>query len=207
MRPASCLTASAALAVALAGCDVRPDVAGARPADSLKLRPGYVVDSIFPMEEMLRRFRSDIGDAPASLTNGASSPRALIRELVQALAADDARTLRRLRIDRAEFAWLYFPASPFISPPYELPPEILWLQIDAESGKGLTRAMRAVEAGASYVDHACGEESRESGRTKLWDACTVRWRRADGAEERSRLFGSILEHEGRFKFVSYANPL
>ena len=207
MRLVSRLTVSAALAAALAGCDVGPDVADASPVDSLKLRPGYVVDSIFPMDEMLRRFRSDLGDARASLTHGASSRDALVRELVEALAANETRSLQRLRVDRAEFAWVYFPASPFAAPPYELPPEILWLQIDAESSKGLSRAMRAVGNGSSYMDHACAPEPRESGRTRLWDGCTVRWRRADGAEERSQLFGSILEHGGRFKFVSYANPL
>jgi hypothetical protein len=200
------LTAGVALAAALAGCDAGPAVADASPADSLQLRPGYVIDSIFPMHEMLRRFRADLGDPPVALIQAADSREDLVRQVVSALAARDTATLERLRIDRAEFAWLYFPASPFASRPYELPPEVLWLQIGAESGKGRSRAQRAVGKGAAYVDHECRPDPGRSGAVTLWEDCIVRWRNADGTEERYRLFGSILEHGGRFKLVSYANP-
>jgi hypothetical protein len=207
MRGASRLTAGVALAAALTGCDAGPAVADASPVDSLQQRPGYVVDSIFPMEEMLRRFRADLGDPPVALVHGADSRDALVRQVVSALAERDSATLDRLRIDRAEFAWLYFPASPFATPPYELPPEVLWLQIGAESGKGLSRALRAGRGGASYLDHECDAAPRRSGAVVLWERCAVGWRNPDGTEERYRLFGSVLEHGGRFKLVSYANPL
>jgi hypothetical protein len=201
------LTASAAIAVALAGCDLAPRTADATPVDSLQLRPGYVVDSILPMDEMLRRFRARLGVSHASLADGPESHDALVRGLVRALAGRDTTTLRALHINCAQFAWLYFPSSPFASPPYELPPEVLWLQIVAESDKGLSRAMRVVAPDAEYLGHACISQPGHEDRPRLWTNCTVRWTSAGAGEQEFRLFGSILEHGGRFKFVSYANGL
>ena len=207
MKTVFCLTVGAAFVAALAGCDAAPAPAAAKPVDSLTLRQGYIIDSIFPMEEMLSRFRAGVGEAPEALVDGAASRDSLVRGLVRALAERESAALERMRIDRAEFAWLYFPASPFVAPPYELPPEVLWLQISEESGKGLVRAMRAVARGSSYVGHWCAAEPREARGVRIWDECVVRWRAPRGTEEGHRLFGSILEHGGRFKFVSYANPL
>ena len=201
------LTTLVLFALAMSGCDLAPRRADAMAVDSLTRRPGYIVDSIFTMDEMLRRFRADLGDAPSSLEEGTESRDALVRALVRALAARDTAALDRLRIDRAEFAWIYFPASPFAAAPYELPPEVLWMQLAAESSKGAARAMRAIDPGAAYVRHSCGEGPEARGRNLLWDDCIVHWRSPDGTEEHHGLFGTILEHDGRFKFVSYANGL
>ena len=195
------------LVLVLAACEIPPRSAGAEPVDSLKLRPGYVVDSIFPMEEMLRRFREPLGEPVFVLARGAESRDGLVRAFVRALAERDDAALERLRIDESEFAWIYFPSSPFAAPPYELPPEVLWLQLDAESSKGLARATRLIGAGLVYLGHECKSAPEVYGSNRLWSECVVHWRRPDGREERFRLFGSILEHGGRFEFVSYANQL
>lgn len=195
------------LTLVLAACEVPPRSADAEPVDPLKLRPGYVIDSIFPMEEMLRRFRQPLGEPVHLLAGGAESRDGLVRAFVHALAERDDEALERLRIDESEFAWIYFPPSPFAAPPYELPPEVLWLQLEAESGKGLARATRLIGTGSAYLGHRCASAPEVFGANRLWSDCVVHWRRPDGGEERFRIFGSILEHGGRFEFVSYANQL
>lgn len=195
------------LVLVLAACELPPRSADAEPVDSLKLRSGYVIDSIFPMEEMLRRFREPLGEPVHRLSGGAETRDGLVREFLRALAARDEAALERLRIDEAEFAWIYFPSSPFAVSPYELPPEVLWLQLGAESGKGLARARRLIGPGSVYLGHRCDSTPEVHGANRLWSDCLVHWRRPDGAEQRFRLFGSILEHGGRFEFVSYANQL
>ncbi|HET8784860.1 MAG TPA: hypothetical protein VFM38_04450, partial [Candidatus Limnocylindrales bacterium] len=95
-----CLRASAVLALVLAaatGCDeieagfarrveaARADsvatdsMARARQDSINRAQPGYVVDSILPIEEELRRFRVGLGAAPSHLVGGASSRETLIR--------------------------------------------------------------------------------------------------------------------------------
>jgi hypothetical protein len=195
------------LSTLIAACDVGPGDAGAAPVDSLALRPGYVIDSILPMDEMLRRFRADLGPMPTALEGAAPTRDSLVRRFVRALTDQDTAALARMHLSRAEFAWIYFPSSEFASPPYELPPEILWLQMTAESNKGISRALRAFERGAAYLGHECATTPELRGQSRLWTGCIVRWRDAAGANEEFRLFGSILEHADGFKFVSYGNRL
>lgn len=199
------------IALSLTGalaCDPSPHVARAAGNEDLKARRGYVVDSMLPMDEMLGRFRSDLGAPTVHLGTGAADSReALVRGFVEALTGQDSAALGAMHIDRAEFAWLWFPASKFATAPYELPPDYLWFQMTAESNKGISRALRLFDGGGRYAAHDCASAPVEQGGNRLWERCEVRWVAGDGTEERFRLFGSIIEREGRFKFVSYANPL
>ena len=189
----------------LCGCGSEPRHASAAPVDSLTLRPGYLIDSVFPMDEMLRRFRANLGPAPSTLEDAPASRDELVRELVRALAQRDSAALGRLHLSRGEFAWMYFPTSRFASPPYELPPEVLWMQMTAESNKSIARTLRGFPKDATYLGHACDATPGIEGANRLWTGCLVRWRRRDGGEGAARLFGTILERDGRYKFVSYAN--
>jgi hypothetical protein len=53
-----------------------------------RAQPGYIVDSILPVEEQLRRFRSSITDTVHAL-DGAPSRDALVRSFVVSLASAD----------------------------------------------------------------------------------------------------------------------
>ncbi|HYW51413.1 MAG TPA: hypothetical protein VE861_12455, partial [Gemmatimonadaceae bacterium] len=46
-----------------------------------------------------------------------------------------------------------------------------------------------------------------SGAVSMHDGCTVRLTLADSSTFAGRLFGSIIEHRGRFKFVGYSNDM
>lgn len=163
------------------------------------------VDSILPIPLLLDRFRTEVPQVH-SLANASESREALVRRFVHALAQQDTAGLHAMQMSSAEFAWLYYPESEFTRPPYELAPEHVLLLIDQNSRKGLTRMLRRIAGNSlTYAGHDCPAEPRRREHDNLWEGCTVRLRNADGSEESLRLFGTIWERDGRWKFVSYAN--
>jgi len=110
-------------------------------------------------------------------------------------------------ISRGEFAYIFYPASPYAHPPYELDPAVVWMQFTAESDKGARRLFRTYGASdMGYLGHVCPAPPQERDGVRAW-GCNVRRLVAPGDTATERLFGAIIEHEGRFKFVSYANKL
>lgn len=198
MRAAT-LVLAAGLTLGAAGCADGEASAG-RPAASA------VVDSALPIEEALRRFREGRTE-PAGLRGGAGSREALVAAFVSALERRDTAGLRPLVLDAEEFAWLYYPSSAMARPPYELPPEVLWLQMQGQTERGATRLL-AERAGEplGYVGHECGSERME-GENRIYGHCVLRRVVATGDTAGERLFGLIVQREGVFKFVSYANRL
>jgi hypothetical protein len=201
--------------VAAAACDVAesaPSARSAAPAGSIAapVPPAAAapVDSYVPPEEALRRFRRGIANAPTRLSGGAPTRDSLVRLLVHAIARRDTALVNRVVLTRAEFAYLYYPTAPLARPPYELDPQMMWLQLVSQSEKGIVRAFdRLGGTAARYAGHACADAERQ-GDNRVWSGCTVTLARAGGGDTtRQRLFGSIVERGGRFKFVSYANDM
>jgi hypothetical protein len=165
-----------------------------------------VVDSAMPIEVALERMRHGL-PRPSGLTGGSKSREELVRGFVAALEASDTAALRRMVLHRDEFAWLYYPSSRLSRPPYQLPPELLWFQMQGESEKGaslllLDRAGTAL----GYIGHDCASERRE-GENRIHGHCVLRRVTAVGDTVGERLFGLVMERGGTFKFVSYANKL
>ncbi|MEJ7809040.1 MAG: hypothetical protein WKG32_01355 [Gemmatimonadaceae bacterium] len=160
------------------------------------------------MADALDRFRATAPDTPAVLAGGAASRSALVRRYVSALERSDTAALRALHLTRGEFAYLVYPSSPFARPPYSHDPALLWFEITQNSGKGLTRAMRRFGGRPlGFESYSCATAPERAGRNRVWSNCVVRFARAPGGAGRLALFGPILERDGRFKFVSYANGL
>lgn len=203
----------AVVAVAIASCGD----AEARQAESqrraeiqrLRATPGYVVDTIHEMDELIARFRVGLAPPPGMRLKGAAESREeLIDRFLAAVQSADTVPLQAMRLDSAEFAWIYFPASPYAQPPYELPPAYVWFHTAAESSKGAQRAARLLSGKAiRYEGYQCADEPEHYGDARLWVSCQLRWRDENGKGWDYRLFGSIIEHDGLFKFVSYANKL
>jgi hypothetical protein len=183
----------------------------AREAERARLRatPGYVVDTIHPMDTLLARFRQGLTPPPdMELQNGSSSRDQLVQRFLRAMQDGDTLSLEKMQIDSAEFAWIYFPGSPYSAAPYELPPDYVWFHTRAESGKGLQRARRAMQGKRiTFHGYSCNEEAERYGEALIWTGCQLRWTDADGKAWDFRMFGSIMEHRGQFKLVSYANKL
>lgn len=190
------------LGVALAcGRDDAADRAPAPPAAG-------VVDSALPIDTLLHRFRAAIADTPSTLSGGAPSPEALTRALLTAITGRDTAALRALVVSRAEFAWLYYPHTIYVRPPYALGPELVWMQQLAGSSTGATRLLQRYGGSAMRLDALlCPDSVTVEGPNRLLVGCRVRFAAADSAPREMRLFGALLNRDGRYKFLTYANDL
>jgi hypothetical protein len=165
------------------------------------------VDSVFPMDEEIRRFREGLVE-PAGFTGGATSRDGLVETFIRSLEAADTLTVASLAVDQAEFAWFYFPHSIYTAPPYELPPALVWFQSQNRSSRGLTRLLRTYAGKTLYTTgYRCPDDGEAWGEGWIWHGCTVLGEIPTGERVEERLFGSILEVDGRFKFVSFSNEL
>ena len=207
---------AAALAAAITGaaCGGRdPSAAGGsnpaaqRSAVAAPRAPGYVVDSALPPEEALRRFREALPVSTRLAGGAATSRDHLVTRFVRAVAEQDTAALRAMSIDKAEFAYLYYPRTQYVRPPYLLAPDVVWQLMHARSESGMKRLVARVGGDDLKLQgYGCEAAPSVQGDIRLYQQCSIRYRRA-GTEpiERRRLFGSIIERDGRYKFVSYAN--
>ena len=186
----------------------RADSVNRARQDSInRASPGYVIDSILPVDEEIRRFRAAIGGQPVTALRGASSSReALVRRFMKALAADDSADLRAMSLQAREFADLVYPESPYTRPPYRQSAALVWNQIENPSESGLTRLIRRLgNQPLRYLDHRCDPKPDRQGRNTIWTNCVVRLEAPDGDTTTHRLFGSIIQRNGKFKIVSFRN--
>ena len=175
-------------------------------ADSAPWRqPGDRIDSILPMEEHLRRFRAGLVE-PAGFSGGERTREALARRFLAAVSGRDSAGFAALVISRAEFAWLIFPHHIYAAPPYELDPEIFWMQISGSSAKGLGRVLDRLggeRLGFEALD--CRSDTLQvRGGPDVWSPCELSYRQG-GRVRTGRLFGAMVEREGRYKLLSFAN--
>lgn len=196
-----CIVAVAALVAA--GCD-RAAEAGAR-AEKAVVPPGTIIDSILPPGESLRRFQSDL-PVVTELADASRSRDKLVSDFIKALQRADTVALARLRVSKPEYAFLYFPSSVYSRKPYELPPDVAWLLSEQNSQKGAIRLLRRLSGRDLHFDgYACGTSAREQGNV-FWRDCQVSYvDPASSVRVTRRLFGAIMQREGRYKFLSYAN--
>jgi hypothetical protein len=170
--------------------------------------PG-VVDSIFPVEADIRRFKAELrGSAPTHLEGGAESKEALATGFIRALETSDTVALRDMVLTSWEFIELYYPYSAYTKPPYKQSPRLMWFLMEQNSEKGISRALtRFGGKPTGYRGLACSDAPVVQGANRIWERCQVRWDAAPEKPDGILLFGSILERGGHFKFISYANDL
>jgi hypothetical protein len=181
--------------VFLAGC--RPSQAGV---------PAGQVDSVTPRAEALRAFRSGLPRIRA-LAGGFGTREELVRGFVRALESADSASLAGMAVSRAEFAYLVYESSPQSLPPYDLSPSLMWFTLEGTSRRDIAKALQLFgRRRLGYVDHACADTVTE-GANQVHAACTVRHLRENGDTASARLFGPIVQRDGQFKFLSYANKL
>jgi hypothetical protein len=194
------LLTAAALALVLLACNQAQ-------SEHQQQSPGTVVDSILPIEEEIRRFRAGIppGLHADTFTSAAKGRDALVAAFMRALAARDTARLRVLALNEAEFISAYYPESQFARPPRKQSPAFVWFLTQQNSAKGINRALTRFggQLTPPYTYH-CDATPVLAGRNRLWQHCIIEWQ-ADPV--RITLFGTIIERNGRFKFVSYANDL
>jgi len=165
-----------------------------------------VVDSAVSIEVALEQFRRDL-PRPSGLSGGAASREELVRRFIAALEASDTAALRHMVLQKDEFAWLYYPTTAFTRRPYELPPALLWFQMQGQTEKGASLLL-SERAGAplGYLGHDCASQ-RQEGENRIHGHCVIHRVTASGDTVGDRLFGLIVERGGVYKFVSYGNKL
>ena len=218
------LTLSAALVVAgcaphdLAGEDslalrrdsVRADsIVLARQDSVIRASPGYVIDSLLTPEEEARRFRAALpGDSATAFEGGEASRDALVRRFVRSLATADTNDLRTMVVNGREFVDIYYPASPYASGPYHQSVGFAWRLIQDPSGAGFRRLIgRLAGHPMTFVWQRCEPTVLREGDVDRHTGCLVRIVDERGDSITRRLFGSIVSHRGRYKFLSYTNDM
>lgn len=173
-----------ALMVAITACgngvaklqadSIRADSIARAHQDSLnRAQPGYIIDSVLPVEEELRRFRAAIGGTTVtSLRHGSDSREALVRRLVGAVAAQDTAQLRDMALTAREFADLVYPSSPYTRPPYRQAPGLVWMQMVNPSVSGFKRLM-ARRGELSSSTSATAASRRRNGRAETNSGSTA----------------------------------
>lgn len=187
------------LLVALVGCgtveDAEPVVQG-------------IVDSVFPIDEEIRRFVATLDSVPTALRHGAGSREELVERFIRAVETRDIAELPRLVIQQDEFITFYYPHTRYTQRPYELAPALLWFQMENPSSRGLNRLMERMGGRSlGYAGLDCPDQPLIEERNRIWEGCTVTVRGQDGNMAPHRLFGAMLERDGTWKFLSYANAL
>jgi len=180
-------------------------VSTAAGAPAQQAAPASTVDSILPISVMIERFQAEAGARLSALPAGRATSRdALIRRFVRAIEDSNAVALHRLRLDTREYAWLYAPTSRMTQPPYRQPPQLGWMLVEQNGSKGAARVLRRFGGRPLGLRGYACSPPRQEGENTVWDECTLHI----AARQRPiRLFGSILERRGRFKFISIANDL
>lgn len=168
---------------------------------------GGVVDSVVPISAAIDRFRAGM-DRVDTLRSASSSVRSLVERWTSAVAARDTAELNVMLLDRAEFAWLYYPDSKMSKPPYEAPPQLLWGQLLASSNEGAQAAVRRFGGERLSLRAVnCPIPAVAERGISLYEGCRVELLDNGVAVPEAAWFGTIIEREGRFKFVGYANRL
>ncbi len=191
-----------AVASLVGACDARV------PRDEAAGAPAGVIDSALPIPVLLDRFRATTVDTPSVLTGGSDRPETLVRALLTAVSTRDTTTLRSLVMSRSEFAWLYYPHTRYVARPYELGPELVWLQHLAASETGVVRLLdRYGGSRLTFEALLCPDSILTEGPNRIVAGCRVRFAAADSASRTLQLFAGLLARDGRYKFLSYANDL
>ncbi len=199
------------LALVMAACAGEKPAPADRNTPSLPVRPISTtpthVDSVVPRTVALERFQRESRHVTA-LSGGATSRDDLVHRFTRAVESRDTASLRRLVLSRAEFAFLYYPTSAQGMPPYDLSPDLMWFMLVERSNRGVA-ALLAERAGRplAVTGYRCLGDSTVEGKNRLWGPCLLRRVQAPSDTVEERLFGPILERDGRYKFVSYSNRL
>jgi hypothetical protein len=164
------------------------------------------VDSVLPIEEEVRRFLGTVDSVPGTLRHGAPSIETLVQRFLRAVEAHDTQAFPRLVLQRDEFIGVYYPHTQFTSPPYTLSPALLWFQMQNRSSRGVTRLLQR-DGGRPIPSWSlrCPPSGRIEGPNRLWEGCLVEVVDSAGEARGRRLFGTIIERDRTFKFLTFAN--
>jgi hypothetical protein len=175
------------------------------PAGDSRGSDAQSVDSLPYIEAELAAFRGGLPPVD-TLTHGSPSRDELVGRFIMALQEADTAAFAPMAMSRQEFAWLYYPHSRNVAPPYELPPDVVWMNLQNRSSRGLSRVLgRYAGEPLEGLGYECRAEPVMEGPNRFWHGCELVREVTPGDTVRERAFGSIWELNGRFKLVSFGN--
>jgi hypothetical protein len=142
---------------------------------------------------------------PPPLQHTFESPEAAARAVLEALAARDAAALRRLTLDEAEFRDHIWPSLPAARPERNLPLSYVWGDLNQKSGTSLTRTLEEHGGRRFQLEEVVLGPSTEYAAFKTHARTMLRVREAGGEPRDIRVFGSLVEKNGRWKVFSYVS--
>lgn len=123
---------------------------------------------------------------------------------MRGLADRDSGALRLLAITEAEFRDLVWPKLPASRPERNLPLDYVWKDLAAKSDANLRARLAGwQDRGFVLVSLTFNGGVENYGTFAVHRDTVLLLRDGDGKEQTGRLFGSIIEHKGRFKVFSY----
>lgn len=169
---------------------------------------GGTVDSAHSSAERLRRFRVTVADHPDTLRRASPTLDHLVQRWAAAVQDRDTAALNAMVLDRAEFAWLFYPSTRLAQPPYEMPPALLWEQVLANSDDGAKKTLQRFGGRPLVVRSVrCPAPVDTEGTNLVRQGCLVLLRSASDTVPEDRYFGTIIERDGRFKLLGFSNKL
>jgi hypothetical protein len=168
------------------------------------IRPGASRGARLLLSFCLLCLASGCQQAPAPVAGTLPTPEALAAAVLDALAARDEGRLRRLAVSEAEFRERIWPELPASRPERNLTADYVWNDLAQKSEAsrrgvlarlgGQRLALRSVEFAGETTDYETYSVSRDAELVVADEA---------GAEQRIRVFGSVLRADGGVKVFSY----
>jgi hypothetical protein len=139
-----------------------------------------------------------------SLLNAHTSPDALARAVVEAVARKEEGVLRGMALSEQEFRTRVWPDLPASRPERNLPFSYVWGDLRQKSDLGL-RSMLTKHGGVRYelVGVRFGEEATRYPSYIVHREAVFAVRTPSGAATELRLCGSFLQKDGVWKVFSY----
>jgi hypothetical protein len=141
---------------------------------------------------------------PPQLAHTQRSPEDLARAALAALNDGDRQALDALAVTESEFKGLVWPRLPASRPERRLPWTYVWASLHDKSVLYLRSQIADRRyAGFEVVRVHFAGESTDYGGYRVHRETVVTLRDRSGAESTHRLFGSVIEQNGRYKVFSY----
>jgi hypothetical protein len=142
------------------------------------------------------------GGAPLSYSF--ESAEAMSRAVLEAVEQHDRDALRALALNKEEFTEHVWPQLPAARPERNLSPSFVWMSLNQKSSIML-RHVLAAHGGKKYQlvrVHFLGQTT-QFGSFQVHRDGELTVKDAQGREQQVRMFGSVLQKNGRYKVFSY----
>jgi len=141
---------------------------------------------------------------PAPLAAAHTSPDALAQAVLTALERRDQSALHGLALSEEEFRTHVWPSLPAARPERNLPVEYVWNDLRQKSVAELASTLTR-QGGRHHqiVSVDLEGHARDYGGFRVHSGVSLKVREPGGGSSELRVFGSLIEQEGRWKVFSY----